>query len=157
MFIYVITFLIFAAVLIAGFRAMGGEVVDAPAASAFLARMVGWVNDEVRRVADLDPAKAAPENAAEPLAERARSARKVLSGYQQQLQRFELDEASDAARLRSLISLAIESLGWACRMAETGSIAHNPAVVAAAAALAVDARRCLYEATDLVGVSPPES
>ncbi len=159
MIIYGITFVFFAAVLIGAFRSMGGEPADAVAASAFLNRMVGWVTTERDSVADLGDGTV---DSAEPLSERARAARKVLAGYQQQLTRFEV-AGDDAAEVRRLLSQSIESLGWACRMAEIGTLSGNDGVATAAAGLYAHAGLVLDAARDIeldgvavvVALTPP--
>ncbi len=155
MLIYVLAFAFCILVLVAAFRSMGGETVGDAAATEFIDRMVGWVVDESDAVAALGRLRAdappPPELSQSVFEDRVRAARKALSGYQQQLTRFEVaDPTGRAQRVRVLLSTAIESLGWACRMSEAGNLAGNPGVRTAVADLHAHAAACLNEAGELV-------
>ena len=135
--IYVITFVVFAAILFLAFRAMGGEPVDLAGAADFTHKVRGWVVAEVDRLAALDGGG----RPAAGLEEHARSARKALSGYQMQLTRLDVEdpEGTTKAAIES-VSVAITELGWACRMLESGDAARDVTIADAARSLYRSAR-----------------
>jgi len=147
---YVIVILVVIAVLYLSFRALGGGGgVTAEDYRTVLARIGEFT---AARAAELDEALLTLRGT--PLVEAANAARKKLTGYQEQLGRLEPDaEGSERDLLesaRSLLSVAIEDLGWACRMVEAGNHAGNQGVQAAVAELRSAAAGCIAAAQRLL-------
>lgn len=151
---YVVVVVVVAAVLYLSFRALGG---GAPVAAEDYRTVLARIADfTTARAVELDAALAAAPDA--PAAEAAAGARKKLTGYQEQLTRLELDaegpERDALESARTLLSAAIEDLGWACRMLEAGNHAGNPGVQRAVAELRAAAAECLEGAGRLAGSTP---
>lgn len=108
-----------ALLLVGGYRSLGSGVPDEIDVALFVTNVNRWVGEAADRLQFID-------SASDPTdldVETARDVRKKLSGYQQQLNR--LIESQDE---HDPLSLAIESLGWACRMIDTGSYQVNSGV-----------------------------
>ncbi len=151
---YVLVVLVVIAMLYFSFRALGGGAAVTPEDYRTVLARIGEFT--AARAAELDAALGAPPDAA--LSDTANAARKKLTGYQEQLSRLEPD--SDGAErdalesARSLLSAAIEDLGWACRMLEAGNHAGNPGVRRAVAELRSAAAECLTAAQRLTASVP---
>jgi hypothetical protein len=117
--VYIATLVIVALLLVGGYRALGSGVPDETDVALFVTNVNRWVREAADRLQFIE-SPAAPTDLD---VEAARDVRKNLSGYQQQLNR--LVETQDE---RDPLSLAIESLGWACRMIDTGSYQVNSGV-----------------------------
>jgi hypothetical protein len=150
---YVVVIVAVAAVLYLSFRVLGGGAQVAPDDyRTVLRRMHDFTTaraaelDDALRVAASTPRSVARAEA-DPLVAAATAARKKLSGYQEQLARLEPaaegDERDVLESARSLLSAAIEDLGWACRMLEAGNHGDNPGVQRAVAELRAAAVECL--------------
>lgn len=141
MVIYILTFVVFAAILLFSYRALGGEPASPDAVERFFENVVDWVREDASTLGALGLGQPIDEETVES----ARNVRKKLAGYQQQLARLDPDEPkdSDEHSARATLSRAIESLGWACRMVEAGSYQINPAVREATASLYVSATASL--------------
>lgn len=155
---YVIVLVAVVAVLYGSFRALGGgDPVPADDYRTVLRRIAAFTEERATElaVAIEAPPVAGPAPAPDPLTEAAGGARKRLAGYQQQLARLEPDAGGDEHEVlqsaRSLLSAAIEDLGWACRMVEQGTFRDNFGVQRAVAALRDHGTECLQAATRLVG------
>lgn len=116
--VYVVTLVIVAIVLVGSYRALGGggEPATDEQVQEFVGNVTDWVRADAAQLEFLN-GDAAITDANE---DTARAVRKKLTGYQQQLNR--LVETQDE---RDDLSLAIESLNWACRMTESGSSRVN--------------------------------
>jgi hypothetical protein len=118
-----------------------------------LARIGEFTDD---RAAELDAALR--DATGTPLVEAANGARKKLTGYQEQLGRLDPDvegaERDQLESARSLLSAAIEDLGWACRMIEAGNHGDNPGVQRAVTELRGAAAQCITAARRLTGSAP---
>jgi len=132
--VYVVTLVIVALVLVGSYRALGSSVPSETDVALFVTNVHRWVGEAAERLTFID-AGSTPTDAD---VETARDVRKKLSGYQQQLNR--LVESQDE---RDPLSLAIESMGWACRMIETGGYQVNSGVRDAAQELYRYARSVL--------------
>ena len=130
--VYVLTFCIFAAVLLLSYRALGGEPASDDAVQQFVGNVADWLRADWESLSVIGTEGDANTG----VVDQARAVRKKLSGYQQQLARLDggTGDPVEAGR-RAAVSDAIEALGWACRMVEAGSYATNPAVRAASAEL----------------------
>jgi hypothetical protein len=164
---YVVVVLVVVAVLYLSFRALGGGTgVTAEDYRTVLARLGEFT---AARAAELDEAlradagrsREARRREADPLVEAATAARKKLTGYQEQLSRLEPDAEGEERDLlesvRSLLSVAIEDLGWACRMLEAGNHNDNQGVQRAVAGLRDAGAECIADAQRLlqgVAVAP---
>jgi hypothetical protein len=164
---YVVVVLVVALVLYFSFRALGGGT--AVTAEDYRTVLVRIGEFTASRAAELDEAlrvdatrsAEARRRDADPLVEAAGAARKKLTGYQEQLGRLEPDAAGDEGDLlesvRSLLSVAIEDLGWACRMLEAGNSNDNQGVQRAVAELRDAGAGCIAAAQRLlagVAVAP---
>jgi hypothetical protein len=151
---YAAVVLVVIAMLYLSFRALGGgSAVTAEDYRTVLARIGEFTGT---RAGELDAAMRSLQGT--PLVEAATAARKKLTGYQEQLGRLEPD-VEGAARdelesARSLLSAAIEDLGWACRMIEAGNHGGNPGVQRAVAELRGAAAECITAAQRLAGSVP---
>ena len=161
MYTYIAVIVAVAAMLYLSFRVLGGgAAVALDDYRTVLRRMHEFTTaravelDDALRVAAATP-RPAGRAEADPLVAAATAARKKLSGYQEQLARLEPDAEGDERDVlesaRSLLSAAIEDLGWACRMLEAGNHADNPGVQRAVAELRAAAAECLEAAGRLVG------
>jgi len=164
---YVVVIVVVVLVLYLSFRTLGGGTsVTAEDYRTVLVRIGEFT---VARAAELDEAlrldatrsAQARRLEADPLVEAATAARKKLTGYQEQLGRLEPDAAGDERDLlesaRSLLSVAIEDLGWACRMLEAGNYNDNRGVQRAVAQLRGAGGECIAAAQRLlagVAVAP---
>jgi hypothetical protein len=119
MWVYVATLAIVALVLVGSYRALGSSVPSETDVALFVTNVHRWVGEAAERLTFIEIGSTPTDDDVET----ARDVRKKLSGYQQQLNR--LIESQDE---RDPLSLAIESLGWACRMIETGSYQVNSGV-----------------------------
>jgi hypothetical protein len=141
---YVLVILVVIAVLYFSFRALGGGTAVTPEDYRTVLARIGEFT--AARAADLDASLDA---------ETASAARKKLTGYQEQLSRLEPDAGGDAHEqdvlqsARSLLSVAIEDLGWACRMVEAGNYDDNQGVQRAVGELRSAAAECLAAAQRL--------
>lgn len=116
---YIATLVIVALLLVGGYRSLGSSVPDETDVALFVTNVNRWVGEAADRLQFIESTTAPTDLDVET----ARDVRKKLSGYQQQLNR--LIESQDE---RDPLSLAIESLGWACRMIDTGSYQVNSGV-----------------------------
>jgi len=151
---YVLIVLVVIAMLYLSFRALGGGgAVNAEDYRTVLARIGEFTED---RAAELDTALR--DATGTPLVEAANAARKKLTGYQEQLSRLDPDvegaERDELESARSLLSAAIEDLGWACRMIEAGNHGDNPGVQRAVTELRGAAAECITAARRLTGSVP---
>jgi hypothetical protein len=151
---YVVVVLVVILMLYLSFRALGGRAAVTPEDYRTVLARIGEFT--AARAAELDEALRTATGP--PLAETATAARKKLTGYQEQLSRLEPD-AEGAERdvlesARSLLSVAIEDLGWACRMIEAGNHGDNQGVQRAVAELRAAAADCVTAAQRLVGSAP---
>jgi hypothetical protein len=158
---YVVVVLVVIAVLYLSFRALGGGTAVTPEDYRTVLARLGEFT--AARAAELDGALSADtartdesrRKEADPLVAAATAARKKLSGYQEQLSRLEPDGGSDdhdvLQSARSLLSAAIEDLGWACRMLEAGNHNDNPGVQRAVAELRSAGAECIAAAQRLLG------
>ena len=141
---YVLVILVVIAVLYFSFRALGGGTAVTPEDYRTVLARIGEFT--AARAAELDASLDA---------ETANAARKKLTGYQEQLSRLEPDAAGEEQELllsvRSLLSVAIEDLGWACRMVEAGNHGDNQGVQRAVADLRSAAAECIAAAQRLLG------
>ena len=158
---YLLVLAVVVIVLYGSFRALGGgaEVAadDYRTVLARLCEFTGNRADELRTaLASSPPGPAASAGRAptDPLAETAKSARKSLGGYHQQLGRLESDASGeDRERLesaRALLTAAVEDLAWACRLVEAGTLRDNPGMAGAVEALRSHGEQCLLAAAPLV-------
>jgi hypothetical protein len=136
MWLYIVTLVVVAFILVASYRALGSTVPTEGDVALFVTNVHRWVGEAAQRLAFLDT----DEKLTDADVETARDVRKKLSGYQQQLNRL-----MDTADERDPLSLAIEAMGWACRMIETGGFQVNAGVGDAARGLYDYARRQLSE------------
>ena len=158
---YVVVGLVVLAVLYFSFRALGGGATVTPDDYRTVLARIGEFT--AARAAELDDALSAAAarprelqlTEADPLVATATAARKKLSGYQEQLSRLE-PTAEGAERelldsTRSLLSVAIEDLGWACRMLEAGNYNDNQGVQRAVAELRSAGAECIAASQRLLG------
>ncbi len=141
MWVYIVALVVVALLLVASYRALGSGVPSETDVALFVTNVHRWVGEAADRLAFIDTNSTLTDADVET----ARDVRKKLSGYQQQLNR--LIESQDE---RDPLSLAIEALGWACRMIETGGYQVNSGVRDAAQSLYRYARSVL-EISDRVG------
>jgi hypothetical protein len=159
-FTYIAVIVAVAAMLYLSFRVLGGgAAVALDDYRTVLRRMHEFT---CARAAELDDAlhraattpRPGGRVEADPLVAAAAAARKKLTGYQEQLARLEPDADGDQRDVlesaRSLLSAAIEDLGWACRMLEAGNHGDNPGVQRAVAELRGAAAECLDAAARLL-------
>ena len=160
---YVLVIVAVAAMLYLSFRVLGG---GAPVALDDYRTVLRRLHEftvaraaeltEALRIAAATPRPAGARSEADPLVAAATATRKKLSGYQEQLGRVEPDAEGDERDLlesaRSLLSAAIEDLGWACRMLQAGNHGDNPGVQRAVAELRAAAAECLEAAARLLPV-----
>ena len=123
--VYVVTLVVIAVILLASYRALGTTTVSDDDVDKFVGNVHEWVKADAGGLEFL----ASADSPSDADIEAARNVRKKLAGYQQQLNRL-LEDGE-----RSQLSLAIEALGWACRMVETGSTQVNSGVRDAASDL----------------------
>jgi hypothetical protein len=158
---YVVVVLVVLAVLYLSFRALGGgTAVTSEDYRTVLARLGEFTAARARELdaalrADAERSADARRSEADPLVAAASAARKKLTGYQEQLGRLEPD-AEGAERdllesVRSLLSVAIEDLGWACRMLEAGNHNDNQGVQRAVAELRSAGGDCIAAAQRVLG------
>jgi hypothetical protein len=145
---YVVVVLVVILVLYLSFRALGGGSAVTPQdCRAVLVRIGEYT------------AACAAELDASLSADTATAVRKQLTGYQEQLTQLDPDPGSadhdTLQSARSLLSAAIEDLGWACRMLEAGNHSGNPAVQRAVADLCDAGAECLAAAQHLLGTTEP--
>jgi len=143
---YILVILVVIAVLYFSFRALGGgTAVTSEDYRTVLARIGEFT---AARAAELDASLDA---------ETANAARKKLTGYQEQLSRLEPESSGEEHErdvllsVRSLLSVAIEDLGWACRMVEAGNYNDNQGVQRAVGELRSAAAECIAAAQRLNG------
>jgi len=117
--VYVVTLAVVALVLFGSYRALGSSVPSETDVALFVTNVHRWAGEAADRLEFIN-SDATPTDSD---VDAARDVRKKLSGYQQQLNR--LVESQDE---RDPLSLAIESIGWACRMIETGGYQVNSGV-----------------------------
>ncbi|HXA27793.1 MAG TPA: hypothetical protein VN193_03510 [Candidatus Angelobacter sp.] len=147
---YVVVVLVVILVLYLSFRTLGGGTTVTPEDYRTVLARIGEFT--AARAAELDGSLTA---------ETATAARKKLTGYQEQLGRLEPDAAEGSAErdvlesARSLLSAAIEDLGWACRMLEAGNHDDNPGVQRAVTELRAAAAGCIDAAQRLLPAAPP--
>jgi hypothetical protein len=164
---YVVVVLVVILVLYLSFRALGGGTAVTPEDYRTVLSRIGEFTaaraTELDEALGADPLRTAESRRqdADPLVAAASAARKKLTGYQEQLGRLEPDAAGDAERdllesARSLLSVAIEDLGWACRMLEAGNHNDNPGVQHAVTALRSAAADCITAAHRLLASTPAE-
>ena len=158
---YIVVVLVVIAVLYLSFRALGGGTTVTPEDYRTVLARLGEFT--AARAAELDGALSADSvrsaesrrREADPLVAAASAARKKLTGYQEQLSRLEPDsdgpEPDVLESARSLLSVAIEDLGWACRMLEAGNHNDNQGVQRAVATLRSAADECIQAAQRLLG------
>ena len=163
---YVVVVLVVILVLYFSFRALGGGAAVTTEDYRTVLSRIGEFT--AARAAELDDAlRADPLRSAEsrrqdadPLVATASAARKKLTGYQEQLGRLEPDtEGAERDLLesaRSLLSVAIEDLGWACRMLEAGNHNDNHGVQRAVTELRTAAADCITAAQRLLASTPAE-
>ena len=128
--IYIVTLAVIALFLLLGYRSFGGQPSSDAEVTEFVGKLINWIRSDAARLEFLcgdDPVTEQHEDIA-------RSVRKKLTGYQQQLDRLteSEDELDD-------IGLAIEPLTWACRMVESGACQLSHTVDVAARQLFRDA------------------
>ena len=163
---YVVVVLVVIAVLYLSFRALGGgTTATAEDYRTVLARLGEFTAARAAEIEDALTADSARSDEsrrreADPLVAAASAARKKLTGYQEQLSRLEPDgegpERDVLESARSLLSVAIEDLGWACRMLEAGNHNDNPGVQRAVATLRSAGADCIEAAQRLLGEVPAE-
>ncbi|HZS16007.1 MAG TPA: hypothetical protein VFC09_15545 [Candidatus Dormibacteraeota bacterium] len=143
---YVIVVLVVIAVLYLSFRALGGGTAVTPEDYRTVLARIGEFT--ASRATEIGDALGTAQEV-----EAANAARKKLTGYQEQLGRLEPDvdgaERDVLESARSLLSVAIEDLGWACRMLEAGNHGDNQGVQRAVAELRSAAGDCVAAARRL--------
>jgi hypothetical protein len=164
---YVVVVLVVILVLYLSFRTLGGGTAVTPEDYRTVLARIGEFT--AARAAELDDAlRADPLRSAEsrrrdadPLVAAASAARKKLTGYQEQLGRLEPDadgpERDTLESARSLLSVAIEDLGWACRMLEAGNHNDNQGVQRAVTELRGAAADCIAAARRILPAGPVEA
>ncbi|HEV7678575.1 MAG TPA: hypothetical protein VGQ42_08405 [Candidatus Dormibacteraeota bacterium] len=158
---YVAVVIAVALVLYLSYRALGGGTAVTPEDYRTVLARIGEFT--AARAAELDVAlqsdatrdRAVRLVEADPLVAAATAARKKLTGYQEQLARLEPDatghEGDVLESARSLLSAAIEDLGWACRMLEAGNHSDNQGVQRAVTELRAAAAECIGASQRLLG------
>jgi hypothetical protein len=158
---YIVVAVVVLLVLYFSFRALGGGTAVTPEDYRTVLARLGEFT--ATRAAELDGALRADASRtaesrrreADPLVAAASAARKKLTGYQEQLGRLEPDadgpERDVLESARSLLSVAVEDLGWACRMLEAGNHNDNPGVQRAVTELRAAAADSIAAAQRLVG------
>jgi hypothetical protein len=162
---YIVVIVVVVLVLYLSFRALGGGTAVTPEDyRTVLARLGEFTEARATELAgaleaDTQRTAESRRREADPLVAAASAARKKLTGYQEQLSRLEPDLVDSAERdalesARSLLSVAIEDLGWACRMLEAGNHNDNPGVQRAVTDLRAAAGDCIEAAQRLTGSAP---
>jgi len=146
--VYVIAVAAFAVMLYVSFRSLAMEPAGGGdggvAMEKLLARVIVGAQEVATSLALTE--LAGPVEGEDPLTAGARSGRKRMTGYEQQMSRLDIPTLSpDLAEARDLVAAAVEDLSWACRMAESVSYGENVGLQNGAAGLCVHARRCLDE------------
>lgn len=157
MLLYAVVILAVAVALLGSYRALsGGEALGEDDYRMLLRRLVGATAERGTDLRDALTEPGADEPGADepgvddPLVDVATATRKRLSSYQQQLSQFETGVHEGLDAHRSLLSMAIEDLGWACRMIEAGMYPDNPGIAAAVRELRQHSEECLG-AVELLG------
>lgn len=147
--VYVLAVLTCAAVLYISFRALAMQpAADDPGGEALRRLLAGIVAGSWASLEQLESAAGpSPPEGDDPLVAAARAGRRRMAGYEQQLERIDGDSADGALlAARDLLGAAVEATGWACRLAESGSVRANAGMRAAMNQLVDHGRRCAGEA-----------
>jgi hypothetical protein len=133
--VYVLAVVAFAVMLYLSFRTLGMAPVSPEQGAPLLERLCTTVAAGVQEIAT-GLTSAAGEGAGDV----ARDGRKRLTGYEQQMARLDVEDCDPGLlRRRDGLSSAVETLSWACRMAESPHYHDTAALQRAVHALAADA------------------
>jgi hypothetical protein len=156
MVVYVLVALAALAILIGGYRVLGGAAVRVVDPASLLRDARETAVQIAAELSDAVTAGADARGAGGRLAEAARSARRRTDGCAQQLERLDPAAFDDTALVEAyaFTVAAVEDLGWAARICAAPGYASNPGLQRAADGLRGSADRLLDDARGALSSAP---